>query len=82
MIEQHGGALDFENLRDAAGCVLGTRFSFTLPLAPPAADDAPRRDAPADGTAVDGPPRPAGERGAGEPVAAPVKPADIEGVLR
>ena len=33
VIEQHGGALDFENLRDAAGRVLGTRFRFTLPEA-------------------------------------------------
>ena len=31
VVEQHGGTLDFENLRDAAGRVLGTRFRFTLP---------------------------------------------------
>jgi two-component system sensor histidine kinase DctS len=84
VIEQHGGALDFENLRDAAGCVLGTRFSFTLPLAPPAAGDAPRRDAlsPADGPPADAPPRPAGERGAEEPADVPGRPADIEGAMR
>lgn len=34
VIEQHGGALVFENRRDAAGRTVGACFSFTLPLAP------------------------------------------------
>ncbi len=31
IVEQHGGALDFANLRDAQGAVLGAEFRFTLP---------------------------------------------------
>jgi len=31
IVEQHGGALDFENLRDAGGAVRGVEFRFTLP---------------------------------------------------
>jgi two-component system sensor histidine kinase DctS len=34
IIEQHGGALDFANLRDSQGNVLGAEFRFTLPAAP------------------------------------------------
>jgi two-component system sensor histidine kinase DctS len=34
VIEQHGGSLDFDNLRDAAGRVIGARFRFTLQAAP------------------------------------------------
>jgi two-component system sensor histidine kinase DctS len=34
IIEQHGGALDFANLRDLQGHVLGAEFRFTLPAAP------------------------------------------------
>lgn len=34
VIEQHGGALDFENLHDASGAPAGARFRFTLPSAP------------------------------------------------
>ena len=33
IVEQHGGALDFANLRDADGTVLGAEFRFTLPAA-------------------------------------------------
>ncbi len=33
VIEQHGGSLDFDNLRDAEGRVVGARFRFTLPAA-------------------------------------------------
>ena len=33
IVEQHGGALDFANLRDADGAVLGAEFRFTLPAA-------------------------------------------------
>ena len=42
VIEQHGGALDYENLYDLAGRLRGTCFSFTLPRAAgaPAAEDA------------------------------------------
>ena len=31
IVEQHGGALDFENVRDATGAVCGVEFRFTLP---------------------------------------------------
>ena len=31
IVEQHGGALDFANLRDERGRVCGAEFSFTLP---------------------------------------------------
>jgi two-component system sensor histidine kinase DctS len=31
IVEQHGGALDFANLRDADGAIFGTEFRFTLP---------------------------------------------------
>ncbi|HEY9065326.1 MAG TPA: ATP-binding protein [Burkholderiaceae bacterium] len=31
IVEQHGGALDFENVRDANGAVRGVEFRFTLP---------------------------------------------------
>jgi two-component system sensor histidine kinase DctS len=31
IVEQHGGALDFANLRDAQGAVVGAEFRFTLP---------------------------------------------------
>ena len=31
IVEQHGGALDFANLRDAQGAILGAEFRFTLP---------------------------------------------------
>jgi two-component system, LuxR family, sensor histidine kinase DctS len=34
IVEQHGGALDFENLRDAGGAIVGVEFRFTLPAAP------------------------------------------------
>lgn len=33
IVEQHGGALDFANLRDARGVILGAEFRFTLPAA-------------------------------------------------
>ena len=33
IVEQHGGALDFANLRAADGTVLGAEFRFTLPAA-------------------------------------------------
>lgn len=33
VIEQHGGSLDFDNLRDATGRVTGARFRFTLAAA-------------------------------------------------
>jgi two-component system sensor histidine kinase DctS len=33
IVEQHGGALDFVNLRDAGGAALGVEFRFTLPAA-------------------------------------------------
>jgi two-component system sensor histidine kinase DctS len=33
IIEQHGGALDFKNLKDADGAVAGAEFRFTLPAA-------------------------------------------------
>ncbi len=33
IVEQHGGALDFANLRDAHGAILGAEFRFTLPAA-------------------------------------------------
>jgi two-component system sensor histidine kinase DctS len=33
IVEQHGGALDFVNLRDAQGAVIGVEFRFTLPAA-------------------------------------------------
>jgi len=85
VIEQHGGALDFEHLRDAAGGVTGTRFSFTLPRAPAAVEDAPRRgaDAPGDAPPADAPPRPQGERDAEASAGAPGgRSADIEGALR
>ena len=42
IVEQHGGALDFANLRDAHGAVLGAEFRFTLPSADP--PGAPRSD--------------------------------------
>jgi two-component system sensor histidine kinase DctS len=42
IVEQHGGALDFANLRDASGAVAGTEFRFTLPAAPGDAARAPR----------------------------------------
>jgi len=85
VIEQHGGALDFEHLRDAAGGVTGTRFSFTLPRAPAPVEDAPRRgaDAPGDAPPADAPPRPQGERDAEASAGAPGgRSADIEGALR
>jgi two-component system sensor histidine kinase DctS len=31
IVEQHGGALEFANVRDAQGAVLGAEFRFTLP---------------------------------------------------
>ena len=34
IVEQHGGALAFTNLRDADGAVCGAEFEFTLPAAP------------------------------------------------
>ncbi|MDE2121725.1 MAG: PAS domain S-box protein, partial [Betaproteobacteria bacterium] len=36
VVEQHGGALEFDNLIDAAGRVVGACFRFTLPVAPAA----------------------------------------------
>jgi two-component system sensor histidine kinase DctS len=33
IVEQHGGALDFANLKDANGAILGAEFRFTLPAA-------------------------------------------------
>ena len=38
IVEQHGGALDFENLRDAQGNVVGAEFRFTLPAVPAPAE--------------------------------------------
>jgi two-component system sensor histidine kinase DctS len=38
IVEQHGGALDFTNLRGTDGTILGAEFRFTLPAA-----DAPRQ---------------------------------------
>jgi two-component system, LuxR family, sensor histidine kinase DctS len=35
IVEQHGGALDFENRRDERGQVVGAEFRFTLPAAAP-----------------------------------------------
>lgn len=40
IVEQHGGALDFANLRNAAGAVIGAEFRFTLPAARAAATQA------------------------------------------
>lgn len=37
IVEQHGGALDFENLRNAQGHIVGAEFRFTLPANPAAA---------------------------------------------
>ncbi|MEK8051732.1 ATP-binding protein [Ideonella sp. DXS22W] len=34
VVEQHGGAMDFENLRDAGGQLVGTVFRFSLPPPP------------------------------------------------
>ena len=45
IVEQHGGALEFVNLRDAGGAVCGAEFRFTLPAAPPDAPRARRADA-------------------------------------
>ena len=47
VIEQHGGSLVFDNLRDAEGRVVGARFRFTLPAA------ARGRAAPAEGEGLD-----------------------------
>jgi len=47
IIEQHGGVLDFGNLRGADGRVLGAEFRFTLPAASPAAGGTPRPQVPA-----------------------------------
>ncbi|KQW35586.1 sensor histidine kinase [Rhizobacter sp. Root404] len=41
IVEQHGGALDFANLRGAGGVIVGTEFRFTLPAAPGPAARAP-----------------------------------------
>ena len=44
IVEQHGGALDFENVRDAGGSIRGVEFRFTLPAertGPPASRIAP-----------------------------------------
>jgi two-component system sensor histidine kinase DctS len=42
VVEQHGGALDFDTLREAAdGAPAGSRFRFTLPRAPSSASAAP-----------------------------------------
>ena len=41
IVEQHGGALDFANLRDARGVVCGAEFRFTLPAAVAPGDAAP-----------------------------------------
>ncbi|WP_130431114.1 sensor histidine kinase [Rivibacter subsaxonicus] len=46
VVEQHGGALDFDTPRDAGGVPAGSRFRFTLPCARVAADaDAPQTQA-------------------------------------
>jgi two-component system, LuxR family, sensor histidine kinase DctS len=41
VVEQHGGALDFDTLRDGSGAPAGSRFRFTLPQAPVGAAAAP-----------------------------------------
>jgi len=63
IVEQHGGALDFENQRDGAGRVTGALFRFTLPAARPrpAQVDAPAAApdaAPAEPAALAEPPAP------------------------
>lgn len=46
IVEQHGGALDFVNVRDAGGAILIAECHFTLPAAPaPALRIADRADA-------------------------------------
>jgi two-component system sensor histidine kinase DctS len=47
IVEQHGGALDFANLRDANGAVCGAEFRFTLPAVAPDLPRTPQADAPA-----------------------------------
>ena len=47
IVEQHGGAFEFCNLRDAAGSVCGAEFGFTLPAAAARADLPGRPGAPA-----------------------------------
>jgi two-component system sensor histidine kinase DctS len=48
IVEQHGGALDFVNLRDAHGAVGGAEFRFTLPAVTPDPPPRPlRAEAPA-----------------------------------
>jgi two-component system sensor histidine kinase DctS len=50
IVEQHGGALDFENVRDAGGAARGVEFRFTLPAeraAVPASRAAGNSNAPA-----------------------------------
>ena len=47
IVEQHGGALDFANLRDATGAVCGAEFRFTLPAVAPDLPHTPRAAAPA-----------------------------------
>ena len=42
IVEQHGGALDFANLRGTGGGVAGTEFRFTLPAASGPAGRVPR----------------------------------------
>ena len=83
VIEQHGGALDYENLYDLAGRLRGTCFSFTLPRAagaPAAADavgPAERSPPPAFAESVA---RPAAPGGAGPQL--PAEPAAAPGAAR
>jgi two-component system sensor histidine kinase DctS len=42
IVEQHGGALEFENLRDAEGTVTGAEFRFTLPAVAAGSKGKPR----------------------------------------
>jgi two-component system sensor histidine kinase DctS len=42
IVEQHGGALEFENLRDARGTVIGAEFRFTLPAVAAGSKGRPR----------------------------------------
>jgi len=48
IVEQHGGALDFTNLRDGSGKVVGAEFRFTLPAAPSRTAPANSGEAPAE----------------------------------
>jgi len=45
IVEQHGGALDFENVREADGSIRGVEFRFTLPAERSGAASAARKAA-------------------------------------